>query len=202
MKLIYTVMIGLSVAAGVAACSGEEKKTTEEKAPEVPVVDPQGLKIAFYNSDSLNAGYSYLKEQDSILKKRQEKFEKDVAARQTKLQNMYKTLVEAEQKMLYTAAEMQQKQQEFQRLQLSLENYQQTEGGKLQNDAMEMQTVLQNKMTEFSKKYCEKYKIDMLIMHAPGGQFSYYNPKMDVTESFIDFVNAEQGKMSKSLDDK
>lgn len=200
MKLIYTVMIGLSVAAGVAACSGEEKKATEEKAPEVPTVDPQGLKIAFYNSDSLNAGYSYLKEQDSIIKKRQEKFAKDMEAKQRNLQSTYQRLAEAEQKMMYSAAEMQQKQMEFQRLTQNLENYQRTEGGKIEKDAMEMQTVLQNRLTEFSKKYCEKYKIDMLIMHAPGGQFSYYNPKMDVTDSFIDFVNAEQEKMDKPLD--
>lgn len=202
MKLIYTVMIGLSVAAGLAACSGEEKEKAEVKEPEVPTVDPKGLKIAFYNSDSLNAGYEYLKEQDSVLKKRQMKFEKEVENRQRNLQGIYQRLVKAEQEMTYTAAEMQQKQLEFQRLTQSLENYQQTEGGKLQNEAMEMQTVLQNRLTQFSKKYCEKYKLDMLIMHAQGGQFTYYNPKMDVTESFIDFVNAEQENMSKPLDDK
>jgi Skp family chaperone for outer membrane proteins len=195
-------MIGLTVAAGVAACSGEEKEKKEVKEPEVPTVDPKGLKIAFYNSDSLNAGYEYLKEQDSVLKKRQVKFENEVSSRQRKLQGIYQTLVEGEQKMLYSAAELQQKQAEFQRMTQSLENYQQTEGGKLQNEAMEMQTVLQNRITEFAKKYCEKYKLDMLIMYGQGGQFTYYNPKMDVTDSFIDFVNAEQSNMSKPLDDK
>ena len=108
---------------------------------------------------------------------------------------MYNRLVEGEQKMLYTAAELQNKKMEFERQSNSLQAFQQNEGTKLQEEAMEMQKVLQNKVDEFSKRYCEKYKIDMLIMHGEGGQFSYYNPKMDVTRSFIDFVNAEQKKL-------
>jgi outer membrane protein len=194
MKLICIALIGLTLGTAITACSGD-KKDKEVKSPDIPTVDANGLKIAFYESDSLNEQFTYLKTQDSILKKRQEKFEKDVVGRQTSLQSRYNELVTAEQKMLVTASDLQRMKSEFERQQMSLQNYQQNEGEKLQKEAIEMQTVLQNKVNEFSKRYCEKYKIDMLIMHAPGGQFTYYNPKMDVTESFIGFVNAEQEKM-------
>ncbi len=195
MKLIYIALIGLTFTAVFTACSDDTKKEKEVEAPSVPTVDPQGLKIAFYESDSLNEGFTFLKTQDSILKKKQEKFQKDLESRQRSLEAMYNRLVEGEQKMLYTAAELQNKKMEFERQSNSLQAFQQNEGTKLQEEAMEMQKVLQNKVDEFSKRYCEKYKIDMLIMHGEGGQFSYYNPKMDVTRSFIDFVNAEQKKL-------
>jgi outer membrane protein len=195
MKLIYIALIGLTSAAVLTACSEETKKDKEVEAPSVPTVDPQGLKIAFYESDSLNEGFTFLKTQDSLLKIKQEKFQKDLESRQRNLEAKYNQLVEGEQKMLYTAAELQNKKMEFERQSQSLQMYQQNEGTKLQEEAMEMQKVLQNKVSEFSKRYCEKYKIDMLIMHGEGGQFSYYNPKMDVTKSFIEFVNAEQKKL-------
>jgi outer membrane protein len=198
MKLICIALIGLTLGTALTACS-DDKKPKEVKTPDIPTVNANGLKIAFYESDSLNEKFVYLKTQDSILKKRQEKFEKDVKGREQSLQQFYGRFMEAQQKMLYPAAELQKMQGELERQQMSLQNYQQKEGGKLQEEAIEMQTVLQNKVNEFSKRYCEKYKIDMLIMHAPGGQFTYYNPKMDVTESFIDFVNAEQEKMEKDL---
>jgi outer membrane protein len=195
MKLIYIALIGLTTAAVFTACSEEKKTDKEVEAPSVPTVDPQGLKIAFYESDSLNEGFTFLKTQDSLLKIKQEKFQRDLESRQRNLEAKYNALVEGEQKMLYTAAELQNKKTEFERQSQSLQLYQQNEGTKLQDEAMEMQKVLQNKVSEFSKRYCEKYKIDMLIMHGEGGQFSYYNPKMDVTKSFIEFVNAEQKKL-------
>jgi Skp family chaperone for outer membrane proteins len=195
MKLIYIALTGLTFAAVLTACSEETKKEKEVEAPSVPTVDPQGLKIAFYESDSLNEGFTFLKTQDSLLKKKQEKFQKDLESRQRNLEAKYNQLVEGEQKMIYTAAELQSKKMEFERQSQSLQMFQQNEGTKLQEEAMEMQKVLQNKVAEFSKRYCEKYKIDMLIMHGEGGQFSYYNPKMDVTKSFIEFVNAEQKKL-------
>ncbi|MES2557436.1 MAG: OmpH family outer membrane protein [Bacteroidota bacterium] len=195
MKLIYIALAGLTFAAVVTACSDDTKKEKEVEAPSVPTVDPQGLKIAFYESDSLNEGFTFLKTQDSLLKKKQDKFQKDLESRQRNLEANYNRLVEGEQKMIYTAAELQSKKMEFERQSQSLQLFQQNEGTKLQEEAMEMQKVLQNKVSEFSKRYCEKYKIDMLIMHGEGGQFSYYNPKMDVTKSFIEFVNAEQKKL-------
>lgn len=198
MKLIYIAILGLSLGTALVACSGD-KKAKETKAPDVPTVDPQGLKIAFYNSDSLNEGFTYLKEQDSVLKKKQEKFQKEYQSRENNLRALYTKMVEGEQKMLYSAQDLKSMGEQYKRQEQSLMNFQQTEGGKLQEEAAEMQTVLNNRIQEFAKKYCEKYKLDMLIIHAPGGQFTYYNPKMDVTDSFIEFVNAQQAEMDKDL---
>lgn len=199
MKLIYSALIGLSIATTIVSCSGQEKKDQDPKAPEVPTVDPQGLKMAFYNSDSLNSGFDYLKKQDSLIKIKQERFQKEYQTRENSLRQFYQRMVNAQEKMLVSSDELKKMGEQYQRQEQSLMNYQQTEGGKLQEEAAEMQTVLNNRVSEFAKRYCEKYKLDILMMHAPGGQFTYYNPKMDVTESFIEFVNAEQTKMDNDL---
>lgn len=198
MKLIYIALIGLSLGASLTACSGD-KKTEETKAPEVPTVDPKGLKIAFYQSDSLNTGFDYLREQDSLLTIKQTRFQKEFEGRQRSLQALGERIVSDREKQIITGIDLQKMEEQYKRQESSLMNYQQTEGTKLQQEAAEMQTVLANKVQEFAKKYCEKYHIDMLVMHAPGGQFTYYNPNMDVTQSFIEFVNAEQRAMDKDM---
>ena len=192
---MLAALTGLLMTAVLTNCSDDKKEDTKVEAPEVPTVDPKGLKIAFYYSDSLNEGFSFLKEQDSILKKKQEKFEKELQSRQGNIQRKYADFEAAQKAMILSGAEMQKKQVELERLSQSLQNYQQNEGAKLQQEAMEMQEVLQNKVNEFSKRYCEKYKLDMLLMQSPGGQFTYITPKMNVTKSFIEFVNAEQAKL-------
>lgn len=196
-KWMFSALGGLLMIAAITNCSDDKKETkeVEVKAPEVPTVDPKGLKIAFYNADSLNAGFTYLKEQEAVMNKKQQNFENEMIRRQKNLEKRYNDLVEADQKQLYTAADMMAKKAELEKLSMSFQNYQQTEGEKIQKEAMEIRTVLHNRVDEFAKKYCEKYKLDMLMMYTPGGQVTYYNPKMDVTKSFIQFVNAEHAKM-------
>lgn len=194
-KWMFAALTGLLMIAALANCSDDKKEIKTEEAPEVPTVDPKGLKIAFYYSDSLNEEFSYLKEQDSLMKKKQEKFERELQSRQGTIQRKYAEFESAQKAMILSGAEMQKKQVELERLSQSLQNYQQNEGSKLQQEAMEIQELLQNKVDEYAKRYCEKYKLDMLLMHAKGGQFTYINPKMNVTKSFIDFVNAEQAKL-------
>ena len=80
-----------------------------------------GLKIAFYNADSLNTGYKYLMEQDAKLTAKQEAFAKEITASQKDLQVAYETLLDAEQKMLYPAAELRAKKEEFQQRAASLD---------------------------------------------------------------------------------
>lgn len=194
-KWMFAALTGLLMIAALANCSDDKKEIKTEEAPEVPTVDPKGLKIAFYYSDSLNEKFSYLKEQDSLMKKKQEKFEKEIRSRQGNIQAKYERFERDQRAMILSGAELQKQQVELERLSQSLQNYQQNEGSKLQQEAMEIQELLQNKVDEYAKRYCEKYKLDMLLMHAKGGQFTYINPKMNVTKSFIEFVNAEQAKL-------
>ena len=195
MKYIYIALLGLGMGSAVISCSEEKKKTTEEKAPDVPTVDPNGLRIAYYSYDSLIKNYTYWFEQDSILKVKQLKFEKDLMYRQNDLQKLAMKLQEHQQKMDITAAEMAQIENNLNRKNQQAQNFQQTEGTKLQKEAMEIQTVITNRLEEGSKKYCEKYGLDVLLIQAPGGQIGFINPKMDVTKSFIEFLNAEEEKI-------
>jgi len=198
MKFLYITFLGLALSASIAACS-ENKKKDEVKEPNVPTVDAGSLKIAFYNSDTLSKHYTYLVEQDSLMKIKQTKFEKELMARQGAMEDLARRMENHQRNMTASAAELQQMQNTLQRKQQDAQIYQQNEGTKLQNEASEIQTVLAKRMEETSALYCKKYGIDILLVHGVGGQFAYIKPAMDVTESFIDFLNAEQDKINKDM---
>jgi outer membrane protein len=195
---MYAALAVVSLHVALSACS-ENKKKPETKVPDVPTVNADGLKIAFYNSDSLALQYTYLVEQDSLIKIKQKKFEAELMSRDRNLQNLAQEMNKRQQNMTASGAELQQMQNQLQRKQQDAQMYQQSEGTKLQNEAAEIQTVIAKKIEEASKLYCEKYKIDILLVHGQGGQFAYIKPTMDVTESFIQFVNDEQDKLNKKI---
>ena len=199
MKFAAIAFAGLSLSIAMSACSADKKKTEEAKAPDVPVVAVGDLKIAFYNSDSLASQYTYLVEQDSLMKIKQLKFENDLKSRERNLQQLAQTYETKRQNMSASGAELQQMENNIGRKQQDAQMFQQNEGMKLQNEAAEIQRVIAKKIEEASKLYCEKYKIDMLLVHGQGGQFAYIKPSMEVTESFIQFVNAEQQKLNKDM---
>ena len=175
----------------------QQENTVDERMRAVKALNEKGLIVAFYHSDSLNNKYRYLVEQDSILKREQRQFETDREHKQQVIQEKYNALVREQKAMLISGAEMQKLQSEFEYLTKGLEEFQQTEGTRLQNKAFEMQALLQKKVATYSETFCKLYGLDMLLMHASGGQFNYINPTLDVTQIFIDFVNSEEEKNAK-----
>lgn len=198
MKLRKETIIGLALLAGVAACK-EEKKTPDVTAPKIEAVNPGDLKIAFYNSDSLAENYTFLKEQDSLMKLKETRYNNALLSRQRSLESLAKTIEEARQKMTATPEQFAKMEQNFYAKQQDAAMYQQNEGMKLQKEVADIQKVIANKMLEASKSYCEKFKIDILLVHGQGGQFGYIKPSMDVTKSFTEFVNAEHDKVKEAM---
>lgn len=202
MKTIHSFGLIALTALTIAACGETKSEVKEEKAPTVQAVNPGELKIAFYNSDSVNANYSYLKEQEAKMKTKQTKLENDLMSRQRSLQELGERIQTSREKMLVTGAELQQMEQQFMRKQQDAQDFQQTQGAKLQEEVYEMQEALSKKVKEWSKDYCKKYGIDILLMDAVGGQFQFIHERMDVTKSFIDYVNKRQSELDADMGKK
>jgi Skp family chaperone for outer membrane proteins len=60
-------------------------------------------------------------------------------------------------------------------------------------------TAINNKVKSFGRKFSEANGIDLLLGYADGGQINYVNPSMDVTRSFIEFLNNEQKAIEADL---
>ena len=204
MKLGHIIATGLILGLTTFACSDkkEDPKTKEETAPVVPVVDSKGLKIAFYYSDSLKEGFTYYKNEDARITKKGEAFQNEMMAKQRALEQKAANYEKYMREGTMTGADMQNLENDIMRMREQLMNQQQTKGAQLEKETNEALTVLGKKIEVAGKKYCEKYGIDVLLIHGQGGQINFINDKMNVTQSFIDFLNHEQEVMDKDLGKK
>ena len=186
----------------LSSCSSESEKET---APVISAAvgtlekDTSGLVIAFYFNDSLKEGFTYYKNIDEAVSKKNLAFQTELQRKTNNLENFVaKKGAEAQQGLL-SENEIMKIQQKAQRMEAELMQYQQREGAQLEAEVMRKLTDINNKVISFGKKFSEANGIDLLMGYADGGQINYVNPSMDVTRAFIDFLNKEQKLIEEDL---
>jgi Skp family chaperone for outer membrane proteins len=194
---IKSILFTAALAAVLSDC-GQKETEKENTTPDVPVIK-NGLKIAYYVQDSLKNGFDYYREQDSITKVKQTKFQKELEKRQRSLQQYIVKNDERAKSGQLSAYEIQSIQQEAQRREQELYQYQQTQGVKIEEETVEILEVLTKRIEAAGKKYCEKHKIDVLLIHGAGGQINFINSSMDVTKEFIAYLNQHQSEIESDL---
>jgi Skp family chaperone for outer membrane proteins len=162
MKFVKIAVIGFVVGTTISACSETKKDQFKpEKAPTVPTVNPKGLKIAFYYSDSLKTGFKYFKNEDDRLTKKGKAFENELMSRQRALEGLQARFQERYQQGTASPEEMMNLENEIKRKNQQLLQFQQNQGGALEKETSESLTSLSKKIEAAGKKYCEKYKSDI-----------------------------------------
>ena len=184
----------------VASC-GEEKveKADEDTKAKVSVRDNKGLKIAYYVQDSLRTHFKYYQHEDSLITKKQLAFQNEVQRRTTEFQNFITRNDERARSGLLSQNEIAQIQQAVQQKEAELMNFQQNEGAKIEKETMNKLEIIGNKIDQFSTDYCEENNIDILFVHAKGGQLGYIHNSMDVTMEFMKFLNQKQEELEKDI---
>jgi Skp family chaperone for outer membrane proteins len=193
MKLITFTALALII----LSCGGKEKEL-ENTTPNVPIIK-NGLKIAFYVQDSLKTSFDYYREMDSTTKAKQTKFQAQLEQKQKALQDYVTRNEEKAKTGQLSAFEIQTIQQEAQRREQTLYQFQQVEGTSLEEGTVEILDVLTKRIEAAGKKYCEKHGIDVLLIHGPGGQINFINPAMDVTKQFVAYLNQHQAEIEADL---
>jgi Skp family chaperone for outer membrane proteins len=195
----YTLWIGsVILGASLLAACGDDKKDKEDKdtTPEVDVRKTGELKIAYYDQDSLFLHYEYYLEQDSILTAKGVAFQNELERQSQALQNFIARKDGEMQKGLLSENDIMKVQQDIQRMEQQIMEYQQTKGGAIEKETADQLKVIGNRVAEFGKEYSEKHGLDILMIKASGGQFNYIHPSMDVTKEFTDFLNQKDKALS------
>lgn len=196
MKLVLAIGVALML----GACGDNKEVVKNDSSPEImvegAVQEMAGMKVAFYNLDSLKTMYTYYREQDSIITLEGMSFQKELENRQRNLQN-YATNSEAQMnKGLLSQDDVMKIQQQMQIRQEAIMKYQQNVGSKIEQKGYEAMEVIGNRLVEYGKEYSELNGIDILMTYTKGGQFNYINSSMDVTTGFTDFLNMKQEEIS------
>ena len=175
----------------------EQEVKIENTTPKVVVRDMQGLKIAYYHSDSIKKYFEYFKEEEAIVTSKQQAFQKEI---EKKTKDYEAFITRNNQKLqggLLSENEQIKIQQQAQTMEAELMQYQQTQGAKLEEETIKKLETISKKIETWGKKFCEENKIDVLLIQGPGGQINYINPSMDVTKEFTAYLNQHQKEIEK-----
>ncbi len=195
---LYIISLGLIL----ASCSNDSEIQNEAVvSPSVNTIekDTSGLVIAFYFNDSLKEGFTYYKNIDEDVSRKNLAFQTELQRKTTTLENFVSKKGAEAQQGLLSENEIMKIQVKAQRMEAELMQYQQREGAQLEAEVMRKLTDINSKVISFGKKFSEANGIDLLMGYADGGQINYVNPSMDVTRAFIDFLNDEQQRIEEEL---
>lgn len=176
-----------------------EKENVVEKQVKVISRDTSGLVIAYYYNDSIKSHFKYYKNVEAQLSSRQTVYQNQIESKTRKYENYIGKKGKEAQEGLLSENEIMQVQQKARKMEAEIVQYQQTQGAKLEVDVLKRLKEINNKVELFGKKFSELNRIDVLFGYSSGGQINYINSQMDVTKSFIDFLNTEQAKLEKDL---
>lgn len=181
----------------VLGCSDNKPKPST--TPTVDKRDMKGLKIAYYNSDTLKEQFIFFKEQDSLMTSKQKAFESELQRKQQEFEAFISKNEGMMKQGLLSENEQAALSQKAQAMQKQIMDYQQNQGQALEKEAIDKMTVIGNKVEKFAKEFSQKNKIDVLLKHGKGGQIGYIDTSMDVTKEFVNYLNEKQAEIAKEL---
>lgn len=195
MKKIVLIFVLMQL---IVSC-GEKKVEKKDSTPKVEIRNPKGLRIAFYNNDSIKEGFDFYKKEDALVSKKQKAFQSELQKRSREYESFIQRKDQEARNGLLSENEIMLAQQKAQQMQASIMQYQQTEGAKIEEETVKKLEAINKKIEALGKKYCELHKIDILLIHGQGGQLNYIHQSMDVTKEFINFLNENQNQIEKDL---
>ncbi len=162
------------------------------KSTEVPIKHIENgsnnFKIAYFEMDSLESQYGYIKEIRNELKNKQidmnaelGKLRKNYQARMAQLQEKASTMSQAEGEAA---------QREAYQMQQNLAEKEQNLNQIFQQDSYQKMQNINKQIEDFLKEYNKTKGYSYIITHQPG--FIYYrNPSYNITQDLINGLNAQ-----------
>lgn len=192
MKKTTTFISILAIAATVfASCQNNEKKEASE---EISTSTIAAGSIVYFQLDQVLAGYDYANDLSSEVQAKVDAIQKEVDRRRTKLENGIKDFQTKVEKGLMTSLQMQDTQKKLQEQEQAFQQF----AGQKQNEIMEEQQVMMNKIADALKTYLESYNEEkgyaMILSNQNGVPVIVGDPELDVTNEIIKGINEEYVK--------
>ncbi len=195
-SLLVITILGLAL----GSCSEKkQEEKIENTKPNIEIQKIGELKIAYYDQDSMKNNFTYYKEQDAIVTKKQLAFQKIIEGKRKAMESYYANFMKRAQNNELSQVESEGYQSNLQNQEAEIMQYQEVEGAKLEKETLEKLESVGNKIEKFSKKYCEENGIDILLIYAKGGQINYINSSMNVTKEFTAYLNQNQNEIQKDM---
>lgn len=169
--------------------SSKKSEPVATKAMETAPAGP--FKIAYFEMDSIENNYEYLKEVKSQLKAK----ENQLTAQLTTLKNRYMEKVNKFQQEAQTMTQERQgaMQQELMQEQKMIQNKEQAMGGDLQEESFKKMQVVNKTIEDYLKEFNRDKGYSYILAHQPGTIY-YKDSRYDITAEMLKGLNASYKK--------
>ncbi|QXV67035.1 OmpH family outer membrane protein [Mucilaginibacter achroorhodeus] len=199
-SLVTKSILAIGIAASVVACNQNKTADKPAAASSTPATAASTTgdkpEIVYFNQDSVVSQYNYIKDMDKRLEAKGKAAQSDVGSRQQAIQREIAdyqknaATMSADQRAA-TEQRLQRKGQEFQQ-------YQQNAGAAVQNDQMNEQTKLYEKLSDFVKTYAKEHGYKLVLTYKKGDPTMMYgDPSLDITADVVKGLNDAYAKDKK-----
>lgn len=194
---LTTLVLGLALL--FTSCNSN--KSTEDDDKEYSVEkrslgnDSTGIAMAFYYQDSIATQFRFYREIDSMLKSKELGFQKELEKKIRAYQAYEADVQKRMERNEITGYQIEEIQQAAMQKQQAIQQYEQQRGSEIQRETMQYQMALMNKLAEAGKEFSSKRNIDLLFFYQKGGQITFINNALDVTDDFIKFLNKRENEL-------
>ena len=210
MKNLYLgVLLFFTLSLTLSSCGGNDNnnsKSDDDSSVEVSKKsignDSTALSIAYYNQDSIAANFNFYREVDSMLRSKEMQFQKELESRIRSYQAYEADIQRRMDNNEITGYQIEDIQKTAAQKQQSISRFEQQRGAELQQETIEYQTALMNKLAQAGKEFSEKNQIDILFTYQKGGQITYIANSFDVTEQYINYLNKREEELMADFDEE
>lgn len=187
-NIVLLILVGVLFYLHFASVS----KQTATVATKVMETAPPGpFKIAYFEMDSIENNYEYLKEVKNELKAK----ENQLTGQLTTLKNRYMEKVNKYQQEAQSMTQEKQgaMQQELMQEQKMIQNKEQAMGGDLQDESFKKMQVVNKTIEDFLKEFNKDKGYSYILAHQPGTIY-YKDSRYDITSEMLKGLNASYKK--------
>lgn len=173
--------------------SSSSKQQTATPAKVMDSTPTGPFKIGYFEMDSIENNYEYLKQVKSQLKAK----ENQLTGQLSSLKNHYMDKVKKFQQEAQTLSQERQgaMQQELLQEQKMIQNKEQAMGGDLQDESFKKMQVVNKTIEDFLKDFNKDKGYSYILAHQPGTIY-YKDSRYDITREMLQGLNATYKKKS------
>lgn len=190
--MLSKISIAINILLLIAVINLYVKTCNNNNSDAIPLTvasSTQPLKIAFINTDTLNARYEYVKDITDELNKEIDKKQRRLERKTTKLQSEFNQLQRLSSTM--TPTQLQAAQQRAVEMENEIKVMQNDLSEELNEEQMQLQLKLVARLDSFMLKYNETAQFDYILKKFNGCEILLADDSFNITDTIVKLLNED-----------
>jgi len=196
------LILGLAVLGMLVSCgsddSDEKGGKNDSKVIETKVTSANAgdLTIGYYDIEKLYSEFTFFTTKGAELEKKA----KDIEDKLVRWQQIGQSNLNKLQDPSLSMDQQIAADKKMQQAQSMIQQIKQGEAYNLQMEQAKFNTALEQKLLKYSESYGKENGIKLIFARGAGSGISYIDSAFDITDSFIEYMNAKEDSLNSELD--